>query len=121
MPWSTNDYPPSLKNLDEKVRNKAIEIANALLREGYEEGRAISIATSQAHEYIEGKSEGRLHYEVKPRDKEWIMKKPGGSQAILKDDTKSALLERAKQYAVEHDAVLSIFHADGSHEQTLYE
>lgn len=53
MPWSKNDYPPSMKNLDERVRNKAVEIANALLDEGYEEGRAIAIATAKAEEWDE--------------------------------------------------------------------
>lgn len=43
MPWNSSDYPASFKNLDKEVRKKAIEIANALLREGYEESRAISI------------------------------------------------------------------------------
>ena len=38
-----------MKNLDAGVRNKAIEIANALLKEkDMDEGRAISIAISQA-------------------------------------------------------------------------
>lgn len=53
MPWSKNDYPQSMKNLDERVRNKAVEIANALLDEGYEEGRAIAIATAKAEEWDE--------------------------------------------------------------------
>ncbi|WHX47519.1 hypothetical protein QNH46_15305 [Paenibacillus woosongensis] len=38
-----------------RVRNKAIEIANALLEEGYEEGyeegSAIAIGTAKAHEW----------------------------------------------------------------------
>lgn len=51
MPWSKNDYPPSMKNLDSRIRNKAVEIANALLDEGYEEGRAIAIGTSKAEEW----------------------------------------------------------------------
>lgn len=38
MPWNNNDYPDSLKNLDTTVRKKAIEIANALLQDGMEEG-----------------------------------------------------------------------------------
>jgi uncharacterized protein YdaT len=33
-----------LKNLEEPVKKKAIEIANAMMDEGYEEGRAIPIA-----------------------------------------------------------------------------
>ena len=121
MPWSKNDYPASMKNLDPKVRNKAIEIANALLRENYSDERAISIATAQAHEYVEGKSDGRPHYEVKPRDKEWIFSKSGSNHVMFKEDTKSALLEKAKKHVNEHAGILTIFHADGSHEKTMYE
>lgn len=32
MAWNKNDYPESMKNLDESVRNKAIEIATASLK-----------------------------------------------------------------------------------------
>ncbi len=59
MPWNKNDYPASMKNLDERVRDKAVEIANALLDEGYEEGRAIAIATSKAEEWDENHPEGK--------------------------------------------------------------
>ncbi|CAH0270948.1 hypothetical protein SRABI80_03467 [Peribacillus frigoritolerans] len=48
MPWNKNDYPNSMKNLDKDVREKAIEIANALLDEGYEDGKAIPIAIDRA-------------------------------------------------------------------------
>lgn len=48
MPWSMEDYPASLKHLDKPVKKKAIEIANAMVDEGYDESRAIPIATSQA-------------------------------------------------------------------------
>jgi uncharacterized protein YdaT len=51
MPWSEDNYPVSLKNLTPQVRKKAIDISNALLDQGYEEGRAISIGTSQAEEW----------------------------------------------------------------------
>jgi uncharacterized protein YdaT len=37
-----------MKNLDKDVREKAIEIANALLDEGYEDGKAIPIAIDRA-------------------------------------------------------------------------
>lgn len=53
MPWDKNDYPESLKNFMAPVRNKAVEIANALLEEGYQEGQAIAIATSQAKEWAQ--------------------------------------------------------------------
>jgi uncharacterized protein YdaT len=42
-----------MKNLPVRVRHKAVEIANALLEDGYEEGRAISIAIAQAREWTE--------------------------------------------------------------------
>ena len=55
MPWTKYNYPASMKNLMAPVRNKAIEIANALLDEGYEEGRAIAIATAKAEEWGENR------------------------------------------------------------------
>ncbi|WP_168118848.1 DUF2188 domain-containing protein [Paenibacillus sp. HB172176] len=55
MPWTKDDYPDSLKNFMAPIRYKAIEIANALLEDGYEEGRAISIATEQAKEWGENR------------------------------------------------------------------
>ncbi|WFA86051.1 DUF2188 domain-containing protein [Paenibacillus amylolyticus] len=53
MPWNKHDYPVSMKNLEPRVRHKAIEIANALLDDGYEEGRSIAIATAKAEEWDE--------------------------------------------------------------------
>jgi uncharacterized protein YdaT len=53
MPWTWQRYPDSMKNLPVRVRHKAIEIANALLEDGYEEGRAIPIAIAQAKEWHE--------------------------------------------------------------------
>jgi uncharacterized protein YdaT len=40
-----------MTNLPPAIRLKAIEIANALLEEGYEEGRAIRIAIAKAKEW----------------------------------------------------------------------
>ena len=48
MPWDEQYYPRSMQHLSLAVRSKAIEIANALLAEGYDEGRAIRIAIAQA-------------------------------------------------------------------------
>lgn len=51
MPWTMENYPASMKNLPEAVRFKAIEIANALLAEGSDEGRAIRIGIAQAERW----------------------------------------------------------------------
>ncbi|HSD53323.1 MAG TPA: hypothetical protein VLC47_04130 [Burkholderiales bacterium] len=51
MPWDEIGYPASMKRLPPLVRAKAIEIANALLAEGYDEGKAIRIAIAKAKEW----------------------------------------------------------------------
>ena len=48
MPWSVNDYPAAMNNLEPEVRNKAIEIANAMLRNGCDDGMAIRVGISRA-------------------------------------------------------------------------
>jgi uncharacterized protein YdaT len=51
MPWNSRYFPASMKHLPLVVREKAIEIANALLQEGMEEGKAIRIAIAKAKEW----------------------------------------------------------------------
>lgn len=53
MPWSLERYPPSMRNLAPPVRAKAIEIANALLDEGHDEGQSIRIAIAKAKLWAE--------------------------------------------------------------------
>jgi uncharacterized protein YdaT len=48
MPWTSHRYPSSMRKLPAAVRVKAIEIANALLAEDGDEGRAIRIGIAQA-------------------------------------------------------------------------
>jgi uncharacterized protein YdaT len=48
MPWTPDRYPPSMQHLTPIVREKAIEIANALLEEEMPEGQAIRIAIARA-------------------------------------------------------------------------
>ena len=52
MPWYNGDYPPSYKNQPVKLREKAVEIANALLQEGAEEGIAIATGLKRAREVM---------------------------------------------------------------------
>lgn len=43
-----------MRNLPELVRLKAIEISNALLREGMEEGKAIRVGIGSARRWADG-------------------------------------------------------------------
>jgi uncharacterized protein YdaT len=51
MPWDETRYPASMKRLPALVRAKAIEVANALLAEGYDEGMSIRIAIARAKDW----------------------------------------------------------------------
>jgi uncharacterized protein YdaT len=51
MPWTSSYFPASMRRLSPVVREKAIEIANALLDEGMDEGKAIRIAIAKAKEW----------------------------------------------------------------------
>ncbi len=67
MPYSDKDYPDSMKNLSPLVRRKAIDIANAMLSEGYQEGDVIPIAISQARKWAKGASAAERK-ELKAKD-----------------------------------------------------
>ena len=57
MPWYYGDYPPSYKNQPIKIRDKAVEIANALLEEGADEGIAIATGLKRAREWAKEQDE----------------------------------------------------------------
>lgn len=60
MPWDQSYFPQSMRNLSAPVRAKAIEIANALLAQGYDEGKSIRIGIAQAKRWVDhGISPGR--------------------------------------------------------------
>jgi hypothetical protein len=51
MPWDELNYPPAMAHLPPPVRRKAIEIANALLADGHDEGFASRVAIARAKEW----------------------------------------------------------------------
>lgn len=67
MVWTKKDYPASMKNLDELVRLKAIDIGNAMMTDGYKEERAIPIAISKAKEWASDASKSEKS-ELKKKD-----------------------------------------------------
>jgi uncharacterized protein YdaT len=54
MPWTLERYPPAMQRLPLAIRAKAIEIANAMLAEGYDEGQAIRMAIAAAKKWAWG-------------------------------------------------------------------
>lgn len=57
MPWYNGDYQPSYKNQPAKLREKAVEIANEMLKEGVDEGIAIATGLKRAREYFNSEKE----------------------------------------------------------------
>ena len=51
MVWNKENYPAEMKYLEEATRNKAIEIANSLLKDDYDKQRAIAMAITQANQW----------------------------------------------------------------------
>ncbi|MFZ4451471.1 DUF2188 domain-containing protein [Salibacterium aidingense] len=144
MPWTLNDYPSSLKNLDKPERKKAIDIANAMLDEGYEEGRAIPIATEQAKEWYENASKediNELMKEVDPTERSeegkryknrpelldraemvlahedgWAVQANGAEKPDEVFDQKSDAINRAKEIAENKGTEAVIYRKDGEEE-----
>jgi uncharacterized protein YdaT len=57
MPWYNGDYPPSYKNQPKELRDKAVEIANEMLKEGADEGIAIATGLKRARAYFKLENE----------------------------------------------------------------
>lgn len=86
MAWDTDDYPDSLKNLDSAIRKKAIDIANAMIEDGYKEGQAIPIATEQAKKWYDNASEKEINQVIQMSDqdlKESDDDRPSGNPELM--------------------------------------
>ena len=127
MPWTMDDYPQSWKNFDELERKKAIDIGNAMLKDGYKEGDVIPIATQQAEKWYKQASEDELeelknkhitqHQQDKSaqpelnekpvhvyfEDNEWKVKTEDAKQASDTFSTKKEAKQRAKEIADNRD------------------
>lgn len=53
MPWYNGDYPPSYKNQPVYLREKAVEIANEIIKESGDEGIAIVTGLKRARQYFD--------------------------------------------------------------------
>lgn len=139
MPWNMRDYPTSLKNFDPLIRKKIIDIANALVQNGYEEDRAIPIATSQGKEWYENASQEELDQfkeepnpsmnddheltsnpdlldedvEVFYEDEQWKVKTQKAQRASDTFDRKEEALDRAKEIADNRGTQVISYTKDG--------
>jgi uncharacterized protein YdaT len=59
MPWPKGEYPPSYKNQPNKIRQKATEIANEVLKTTGNEGEAIATGLKLAREHFKKGKENK--------------------------------------------------------------
>ena len=146
MPWNVNDYPVSMKNLDPLVRKKAISIANALLADGYDDDRAIPIATSQAEKWFDDATEDEkktfqneknpqkndthdvnknskklmdADVTIRYQDEQWEVRSTGSARASDQFDKKDEAVARGKEIAQNKRSVLRIYKQDGTKQQEI--
>lgn len=138
------DYPASLKNFDPLLRKKTIDIANALLENGYKDDRAIPIAISQAKEWMNNANEKEINefkkadnpdkndYHENNRssndlldndvmvfydDDRWAVKTKGAKQISETFDKKIRAVSRAKEIAANKESKIILYKKDGSKEK----
>jgi uncharacterized protein YdaT len=124
MPWTKKDYPNSMKNLPAAVRNKAVEIGNALLEESsLDEGIAIATAISRAKDWAaehdkktdnpekskitDVKKHGQDRVVI-PYQKEWAIKIEGREKVEKVFHTKQEAVSQARREAKEVNGALTI-------------
>src|SRR4051812_44187172 len=101
-------YPTSMQYMDTPVRDKAFDIFNALLDEGYEDDQAIPIAIAQAKKwaqtYRHGNESGGQCVHVVPHPDGWAVRRADSikSNFIFKrmGDAKTKALEIGKREQV---------------------
>lgn len=126
MPWTKSDYPPSMKNLPHEVREKAIEIANALLEEtNMDEGIAIATAISRGKDWAANrgketestakdsrstdvKQHGEDRYVIPYEGHKWAIKNEGAKRVEKIYDNKKEAVQQARKEARESNASLTI-------------
>jgi uncharacterized protein YdaT len=125
MPWTKTDYPVSMKNLPKEVRDKAIEIANALLEErNMDEGIAIATAVSRAKDWAANqgkktepaaerrttdvKHHGKDKYVIPRKEGGWAVKEEGKRRIEKEFDTKREAVRQAKKEAKNENASITV-------------
>ncbi|MGE5406558.1 MAG: DUF2188 domain-containing protein [Methanosarcina sp.] len=136
MPWTNKRYPDSMKNLPEEVREKAIEIANAILDEkGMDEGIAIATAISRAKDWAANrgkktedpeksrisdvKHHGEDRYVIPYENKQWAIKVEGEDKVEEVFAHKKEAVARAREEAKKANSAITIQKRTGRLEKRI--
>jgi uncharacterized protein YdaT len=137
MPWTKSRYPDSMKNLPARIREKAIEIANAVLEDRHlDEGIAIATAISRAKDWAANrgketesivsasrstdvKQHGEDRYVIPFEGGKWAIKNEGNERVEKVFNNKKEALVQARTEARQANASLTIQKRDGKVEKRI--
>lgn len=125
MPWTKKNFPAAMKNLPDEVRDKAVDIANALLEEkDMSEGIVIATAISRAKDWaanrgkkFENPDESRIsdvkqhgedRYVIPYEKTKWAIKVEGSEDVQDVFPNKKEAIVKAREEAREANASLTI-------------
>jgi len=125
MPYTKDNYPNTMKNLNEEVRKKAIEILNKLLEDkNMDESIAIPTSISRAKDWAANRSIDFNHTQadekkhgndlyVMPRENKWIIKKEKSARASFTFSTKKDAIDKASEMAQDSHVNVTIYGTEG--------
>jgi uncharacterized protein YdaT len=117
--FSEEAYPWELEELEPDVRRKALERANELIQQGYQEIRALRMATTLAREWVDnGKSSdmpmsGPSQHVMFERDS-WVICPEDRSEATHSFSNLEDAIRRAHEIATEKHSAVYVYDADGA-------
>ena len=122
MPWNEKEFPDAFKAFNEPVRNKAIEIANAMLRDSkYSKAAIVPIAAAAATQWahirditVRANSVAGPDYHVVPHQSGWAVKAEHAGRPTVVYATKAPAIQRGRDLAMRHLSQLVIHDFDGS-------
>lgn len=125
MLYTKNDYPSPMKNLNPELRNKAIDILNALVEEKQMEiGYAIPTAISRAKDWaanrnkpvVPSPSDQKKHGDdvyVLPHEGDWAIKKEKAKKASFVMKNKTEAVSKARNIARRNNGSVIIHRKSG--------
>lgn len=136
MPWTKSDFPDSMKNLPREVREKAIEIANAIIEEkNTDEGIAIATAISRAKDWAANrgkktdnpeksrisdvKKHGEDRYVIPYKEGKWAIKVEGKEKPEKIFTKKQDAISQARDEAKKSNGSLTIQRKTGQVEKRV--
>jgi uncharacterized protein YdaT len=124
MPWTPNYFPIAMKYLNVDVREKAIDIGNALMDEDMEEGIAIATAISRAKDWAANKGlptnnhkssrstdvkkHGRDKYIIPYKGNKWALKEEGNEKVDEVFENKDEAVKEGRKKAKDVNGTLTI-------------